>query len=52
MAVTTGFPIPTCCTHFMFVKHILFVRKANIIAVKHTSCKPVILQQTTEENNQ
>jgi len=46
MAEITEFPVPTCWLHFMFTKHILFVRKANIIAVKHTSWIPVILQLT------
>lgn len=42
-------PLPKCWLHFMFVKHILFVRKTNIIAVKCTSWILVILQQTIEE---
>jgi len=49
------FPLPTWWLHFMFVKHILFVRKANIIAVKHTSWIPVIyskpLRRTISETH-
>jgi hypothetical protein len=35
----------------MFVKHILFVRKANIIAIKHTTWIPVILKRTNSKTS-